>query len=331
MKPRRLAPASAAQRGVSLVELMIAMTLGLVVAGVVTGFFGPASGNRQELETVARMHDNAAYAAEVLADELRAAGFYGELRRDGVSWSAPDPCATAALGWAAPATVPAPVVGIDAAAATPPCIADRRAGTDIVTLRRVDVAAVAPAAVAGGAYLQVSKCASDPAGKPFVLSGVAADFDLRNRDCATAAQARRFLVRSYFIKCAAGCAAGSVPTLTRAELSAAGAIVETPLVDGIENLQFEYGFDTDGDGAPDVFRTQLSGVAGAPDNDWGNVVAVRFYLVARADRPTPGYVDGKSFALGLAGTQAAAGDGFKRHLHTAVVRVINQAAYRETP
>ncbi|HEU0201403.1 MAG TPA: PilW family protein, partial [Burkholderiaceae bacterium] len=272
---------SAVQRGVSLIELMIAMTLGLIVASVVTGFFGPASNNRRELESVARLHDNAAYAAELLSDELRAAGYYGELRQTGLVWQTPDACATslATLGWATPANVPVPVMGIDKAQATPACITDRRAGTDIVTLRRVDVAAVNAATVTSGAFLQVSKCLTDDPATPFIVSATGSNFVLQNRDCTTAAQARRILVRSYFIHCANGCAAGNRPTLTRAELStdAGGnlAIVRTPLVDGIENMQLEYGFDTNNDGMPDVFRIGLSGTAGAADNDWSNVVAVR--------------------------------------------------------
>jgi type IV pilus assembly protein PilW len=322
----------AEQRGVSLIEMMIAMTLGLIVASVVTGFFGPASSNRRELESVARLHDNAAYAAELLSDELRAAGYYGELRQGGAVWQNPDPCVTdlAALGWATPATVPVAVAGIDTNEATPACVANRRAGTDIVTLRRVDTAAVTAAAVASGAYLQVSKCTTDLPTKPFVLSGTASDFDLRQRDCATPAEARRFLVRSYFIQCANGCAAGTRPTLSRAELQADGTIQITPLVDGIENMQLEYGFDTDNDGAPDIFRTRLSGVAAAADNDWANVVAVRFYLIARADEPTAGYTNQKWFVLGQEGIQSAA-DSYKRHLHTAVVRIVNPSSYREAP
>lgn len=329
--------AHAAQRGVSLIELMIAMTLGLIVASVVTGFFGPASSHRRELESVARLHDNAAYAAELLSDELRAAGYYGELRQTGLTWQTPSPCATtlATLGWATPGNVPVPVIGIDKSEGTPTCVSDRRAGTDIVTLRRADVAAVAAASVSSGAYLQTSKCLTDASTTPFVLSATGSDFVLRNRDCTTAAQARRFLVRSYYIRCPNSCAAGNRPTLTRAELTTNSSgnltIVETPLVDGIENLQLEYGFDTNNDGMPDIFRTKLSGTAGAADNDWSNVVAVRFYLIARADAPTANYADSKWFVLGVEGIQSAAGDGYKRHLHTAVVRIVNPSSYRETP
>ena len=43
-----------------------------------------------------------------------------------------------------------------------------------------------------------------------------------------------------------------VPTLKRAELGTNGTFSIVPLVEGIENLQFEYGLDTNGDGMPDA-------------------------------------------------------------------------------
>jgi type IV pilus assembly protein PilW len=322
------------QRGVSRLELLIGLTLGLVVVAVIVSFFGPASDHRRNLENSGQMFDNATYAAELLSDEIRAAGFFGELQSTGVAWQPADPCAVApaALGWASsPATAPLPLVGIGAADATPGCISNRRAGTSMLTLRRADFAVTPVAGLPQGIHLQVSTCGADPASKPFVVSSSAASMDLRLRNCTSVAPARRLHVRTYFIECAGGCGTGTVPRLSRAELTAEGTIAQTPLVDGIENLQFEYGFDTDSDGLPDVYRTALSGVAGAADNDWANVVAARLYLIARSRDPVAGHVDAMTFDLGLNGTLAAAGDGFKRHIHATLVRVMNVAGARELP
>lgn len=327
-------PRTARSRGVSLIELLIGIGLGLVVVAVITAFFGPSSQHRRNLENAGQMYDNATYAAELLADEIRAAGYYGELQHVAVAWQDADPCAVAdtALGWSpSPATAPRPLVGIPPAAATPACIATRRGGTAMLTLRRLDFEPVPVAALPTGIHLQVSTCGADPFGKPFVAAATAASMDLRTRNCAAVAPARRYLVRTYFVECPGGCESGTAPRLSRAELAPGGAIAVTPLVDGIENLQFEFGFDTDNDGLPDVYRTAPSGVAGNPDNDWGNVVAVRLYLVARSAEPTAGHVDAVRFDLGLNGVQDAAGDAFKRHIHTTLVRVMNVAGARELP
>ena len=320
------------QRGASMLELLIGVALGMVVVATITSFFGPASEHRRQLENTGQMFDNATFAAEVLSEEIRAAGFYGELQTAGVAWQAADPCATTAAGWSSsPATAPLPLVGIGAAEATPDCITNRRAGTSMLTLRRLDFAPVAVASLPDGMHMQVSTCGTDPVGKPFVVGSKAADMDLRLRNCTDVAPARRVLVRTYFIECPGACGAGTAPRLTRAELTAAGTIALTPLVDGIENLQFEFGFDTDNDSLPDVYRVGLSGVPGEADNDWSNVVAVRLYLIARSQNPVVGHVDAMTFDLGLNGTLAAAGDGFKRHIHTTLVRVMNVAGWREIP
>jgi type IV pilus assembly protein PilW len=322
------------QRGVSMIELLIGLAMGLVVVAVITSFFGPASDHRRQLENAGQMFDNATFAAELLSDEIRAAGYFGELPATTVSWQAADPCALtpAALGWASsPPSAPLPLVGIAAAGATPDCIGDRRPGTSMLTLRRVAFAAVPVASLPAGIHLQASTCSSDPNSKPFVVGTDAAAMDLRLRNCTDVAPARRVVVRTYFVECPDGCGAGTVPRLARAELTPAGTIETTPLVDGIENLQFEYGFDTDGDGLPDRYRVAPSGVAGSADNDWSNVVAVRLYLIARSQNAAPGHVDAVAFDLGLNGTQAAAGDGFKRHIHTTLVRVMNVAGWREIP
>lgn len=317
-----------------MLELLIGLGLGLVVVAVITSFFGPASDHRRQLENTGQMFDNATFAAELLSEEIRAAGYFGELQSTTVSWQLADPCALtpAALGWASsPPAAPLPLVGIGAADATPGCISDRRAGTSMLTLRRVDFAPAAVASLPAGVHLQVSNCGTDPVAKPFVVGSSAAAMDLRLRNCADLAPARRVLVRTYFIECPGACGAGAAPRLTRAELTPAGTIELTPLVDGVEDLQFEYGFDTDNDGLPDTYRIALSGVAGALDNDWSNVVAVRLFLIARSRDPVAGHVDAVSFDLGLNGTLAAAGDGFKRHIHTTLVRVMNVAGWREIP
>lgn len=332
---RRAARRTAARQcGVSMLELLIGLALGLVIVTVITSFFGPASDHRRQLENTGQMYDNATFAAELLSDEIRAAGFYGELPVATVAWQASDPCATtpAALGWSSsPPAAPLPLMGIGSADAAPGCIAGRRAGTAMLVLRRAEFAAVPVASLPAGTHLQISTCGTDPVGKPFVVGTSAATMDLRLRNCIDIAPARRMLARTYFVECPGACDAGTVPRLARAELTAAGAIEVTPLVDGIENLQFEYGFDTDNDSLPDVYRIALSGVAGEADNDWSNVVAVRLYLIARSQSAVAGHVDATSFDLGLNGTLVAAGDGFKRHIHTTLVRLMNVAGWREIP
>jgi type IV pilus assembly protein PilW len=58
-------------------------------------------------------------------------------------------------------------------------------------------------------------------------------------------------------------------------------------------------------------------------------VTAKVYLLARNIASTPGYVDNKTYDMGLAGTIAAPNDAFKRHLFSAMVIAYNQAGLRE--
>ncbi|MOA21001.1 hypothetical protein D3C78_1414770 [compost metagenome] len=98
----------------------------------------------------------------------------------------------------------------------------------------------------------------------------------------------------------------------------------TPLVDGIERLHFQYGLDNDEDGEVDEFDATPSG------DEWGDVVAVRIWLLARNLAATPGYKDKRSYVL-AGETAYTPDDGFKRQLYTSTVRLNNLAGRRETP
>jgi type IV pilus assembly protein PilW len=164
----------------------------------------------------------------------------------------------------------------------------------------------------------------------------------------TPADTRQYHVHVYFVApCSIGSGANGIclntdprqPTLKQLSLSTDGAIptmVITPLVEGIEYFQVEYGLDTvptainpvtgqAGDGVPDNAYT------GAPTAaQWGNVVSVRIYLLARSPRSTDDYTDTKQYQL--AGTAYGAfNDNFKRHAYNTEVRPVNVAGRREIP
>jgi len=62
-----------------------------------------------------------------------------------------------------------------------------------------------------------------------------------------------------------------------------------------------------------------------------NVVEVRMHVLARSLEATPGFTDTKTYVLGNTGTLGPFNDGFKRHVFTTSVRLVNPAGRRETP
>jgi type IV pilus assembly protein PilW len=318
--------------GFTLVELLVACAVSMLVLGAVAMMFGGTSGNRLDVERTGRLTENASFALELLSDDIRLAGYFAEARQAGVVWQVPNPCSTAltALGYSTtPLTLPAAIVGYRGADPTPSCITNRKTGTAAVVLRRLDISTTPAGSADGAAFWQSSSCAADASFHAY--SNVHTAFTLRKLGCTAAADAHRVVVRAYYVSACNDCSKDSIPTLKRADL-VGDTIVVTPLVEGVENMQIEYGFDTNGDGNADVYRDTLSGVAGAQDNNWFNVVSTRIYLLGRSTDAAPGYTDTtKRFYMGPAGYTTVTGDAYKRVQLSAMVRLNNVAGLREKP
>ena len=145
---------------------------------------------------------------------------------------------------------------------------------------------------------------------------------------------RRVVQRTYYVASCNDCVAGDgIPTLRRVEFID-GQLRDTPLAEGIENLQFEFGVDTNpappnGDGEPDVWvgPAGITDAPGAGPLSWDNVVAVRVHLLARSTQASPGYTDPRTYTLG--GVEVTPGDGFRRTLLSSTVRLMNVGGRRE--
>ena len=239
--------------GFSLIELMIAMTIGLLLLTVLATVFDQTSSGRTSLERVTRLTENSRFAADVIGDDLRHAGFYGTFMPpiDAV-YVDPSPCDwdvvdMARIGWEpnlTPPRYPAQVQGYDdpgPAVPTLGCLPDRVPGTDVLIIRRASsVTTAGPAADPRNVYVQASQCLSDPA---FLrVSNTAAQFDLRTIACDAAflAPVRRYLVRVYYVASCNECQpSDGVRTLRRGEFTETGLSV-VPLAEGVENFQIEY-------------------------------------------------------------------------------------------
>ena len=338
------------QLGLSLVELMVSITLGMMILSGVLIVFVNASAARSEVEKTSRQIENGRYASELLSEDLRLAGFYGELNAG--SLTAPgaipaDPCSITASDWRS--WLPMHLQGFDDTGfASANCtLSNLKADTDVLVVRRaracVAGAAGCDAVSAGKPYVQVSLCSAQVA--PSFRLGLEGTetFDMQKKTCLTTALAnkREYYVRIYYVSTDNG-AGQSIPTLKRLELTGSGWST-VPLVEGIEQLQLHYGLDTNGDGQPDVYvanpNDYPSGTCPAPAcprDNWMNVVTVQFHVLARNLESSPSYSEGtKKYILGKKadGTsfEVTPGDAYRRHVYSGLVRVANPAGRRDTP
>ena len=332
------------QRGVTLIELMISLTLGLILLAALLTVFSNSSAARSELERTSRQIENGRYAVQLLADDLRVAGFYGELNVGSMPVPAvlPDPCSISPAVWNT--AIPLHIQAYDDGVGQPACLPiNVKPNTDVLVVRRAKtcvagVAGCEPVA-AGKAYLQASLCNTDPAQHVLDLQGSAA-FPLMQKDCATAAAKREYMVNIYYISNDNG-SGQSVPTLTRLEMSS-GILVQVPLVEGIEEMNIEYGIDTDSDGQPDAYTADPTNFTYpgctncTPGNNWTNVLTARVHVLARSVDISPGHSDTRTYRLGLnaGGVPVVVGpknDRYRRNVYSAMVRIANPAGRRDVP
>lgn len=323
------------RRGFTLVEMMVGLTVGLLITIALLVVFANASFSQQNLQRSSIQIDNGRYTTELLREEIQLAGFFGEIVTAAAAVGDPDPCATVPVAFVpSPLSVPAPVHGYTDADVLG-CLANRRPGTSAIALRRLDIDPVAPAAIGPGnqtQYVQYSFCGSDTLAPSLVYDRSTAAFTLRARDCTSLNRVRAYVSRVYFVASCNVCTGqgDGVPTLKRLEL-VGNTLVETALVEGIEDLRFEYGFDINGDGAPDTYLSR-AGVAG-PTADWGNVMVVKVNFISRSLERANGGAStvAQTFDFGPAGIVTPALDGFVRQGYSFAVRLMNPSSAREMP
>ena len=359
------------QRGISLIELMISMALGLLIMTAIGGLFVASSRSHTELQKSAAQIENGRYATETLTEDLKHAGFYGRLAVLPALSGAQDPCATSTDA-TLEAAIALPVQVFRAANfASRPDIsatscgalltnANLAVGSDIIVVRRADTHIMAPADTAelNEAYIQANSAQADIRfgnGNTLTANGGTANNStpptVLKKDLSPA-DVRKHEVHVYFVapcsvssgasgKCAAG--DDSIPTLKRLELkvdtsTGSLAMVIVPLVEGIDNVKVEWGIDDQ----PTTINVS-TGVAGdgivdsyvaAPtDAQLSNAVAAKVFVLARNTEATSGYVDDKTYTLGTVGgtTTTATNDAFKRHAFANEVRLMNLGGRKEIP
>jgi type IV pilus assembly protein PilW len=283
----------------------------------------------------------------------------------------PDPCLAFDTPWSAAYTNALLGISVQVYSEVPPncagVVTNKLANTDVLVVRHANTClpgdANCEADIAGQLYMQVSNCDTEiDAGNTEVLDPNS--FPLTQRDCVTPAPKRKFIQNIYYVRDHLITPGDGIPTLMRSEFGLAGGIPgqmqAVPLVEGIERFRVEVGIDDTsktaegvnygaailwadpsnlstarnrGDGIPDGAFIYCDGSAAPPCTpaQLTDIVALRLYLLARADQSSPGYADTKTYALGSAGAVGPFNDDFKRHLFSTTVRLNNVAGRRDTP
>lgn len=313
------------QRGLSLIELMIAMVLSLVLSAAVMTVFANNRHSFNQDANVQRMQDDARHALRELTFDISMAGHYGDLLvPDAVTPDAGLTLTTDCGPVGAPEwmyqTVDAgtgnslSIVALDnataaQAAANFTCIGggEFRAGTDVVAIKRV-AGARAGAVTNGAVYLRtngtVGLLFEEPAAAPTVNVPLPrAEWEYRPA--------------IYYIRNFAYEVGDGIPTLCKKALGgAAPGMMTECLAAGIEDMQVEYGIDVDDDGYANVYMP-------APTlDDLQNVVSARVSLLARTTDIDTRYENDKTYTLSN-GQPYSPDDSFHRRVVSTTVSIQN--------
>jgi type IV pilus assembly protein PilW len=300
------------QRGFSLVELMIAMTIGFIVLAGIGYLYVESRQAFRSMDNLSRMQESARYALEIIARDIRMAGYRGCASSSG------DFHNTLSKGTESAYNFGLPINGYDGVGAnwTPALPADTGGlsglnildGTDAIILRSAtgsgttvskqpgnssaDLQITTPNDVTINDIVMVTNCKAatvfqitnmnvNGTGQNVVHNtGTSAPGnstkDLVENYSASGGEMIKMLSRSYFIReSASSTAADKRYSLWQFDnyKPVAEGVNPAEITEGVENMQIVYGIDTNADGVVESYSA-----ANAVAN-WSQVAAVRISLL----------------------------------------------------
>ena len=322
------------QHGVSLIELLVALLLGLVLIAGIGHLFMSANRTYLLQEELSRIQENARVAMDILARDIRMAGFTGcpgqSALANAISANSSD------REWMA--HFDKGILGIPASDKSR---VDSNAQSDIIVIHKLDPdydltvtshntsTAILTSSQSHGLregnvlalvsqncdQVSVFKATGNTSGSSIehvALSGAtlfnctsqlqgaynclsgSTGSSLYNHKSAIIAPLSS---TAYYLRDSNG--VSNLYRKTIGETATGRTNNAAALIEGIEGLSFMYGYDSSGDQAPDQYRTASS--IGLFSNDWSNVVSVRIELLVRsftevADQPQPYFFAGSLIA-----------------------------------
>lgn len=321
------------EAGLTLIELMVALTLGLFLTLGLMLMMSDSSRTFKIQDDYARMQENAVSSLRYLSESLRHTGFYGlagetlTLDQYGTIGAITNDCGNTLTSGVA-------LFGYDfstvaAAVAALPCIKTQNFQPGQVLVARLGTGLAVTDPNGDGNFADGMLIQPNFTNTLYVQSDVNFGYVFRGNDFATLvssnlvkryANGNQFPVfpyqmHVYYVRpCSRPTGGGGlcqasddserpIPTLVRQEL-AGTTMVERPLAEGVERVSFLYGVDLlpapDGDGIADRYVADPLSVAG---DGWARVVSVRVTLLVRSPTVISGYDDSsKSYDLNGDGT-----------------------------
>lgn len=318
------------QQGVTLIELMVALVIGLVLIAGTTQLYVKSQRTYQDNEGVAQLQEVARYALNVLEQDIVMSSYFGvhstqESGSAAISGQANQLTGTAAAAVATSADanacgtnfavdlanniqgdnnglLPASqggAAGFLSSSRTTACSAygQRIESSDTLTVRRAETCENTNAAFPNCATKTLRIC-----------SAVGSDEDkLVNNSSAcpndgTSSLVNDVLVHAYYID-RDSTQQTTLPSLRRKILVTGPAFQDQEVIPGVEDMQVQFGIETIANESKDLFKGTVSRYVNPDDSALtptapavAQIVTVRIWLLVRAEAKEPGYTDTQTYS-----------------------------------
>ncbi|MHB1117327.1 PilW family protein [Sideroxydans sp.] len=316
------------QRGFSLIELMISITIGLAIIAGLVGVVSSNARNSKTNDNTAELNENGRYALNHLQNQLRHADYRGYtwVTPLASSLSVTNECLAGGAAGSFVNNISQGVWGSnDSNPFTGNCLATGYVGGDVLVIRRVASAALVPPTTLIGGNLYFRSSFVKGIMFKATAGDVAANFDLPDHTVASfGTPLADFLVQQYVYYIGQGdCIGGgdaNRPALCRLALSG-DAFVKELVVDGISQLQVEYGRTPFAANTTQWFNADDISAAANPDAAWEDVSSVRISLLSVNSKAEQGYSNSTTYTLG--DWNDTFNDGFRRQTFSSTVQLRN--------
>lgn len=337
--------------GFTLIELMVAITIGLFLSAVVGGVFVSSKDAFNYQDAMSRLQENARFAMERISRDVRMAGYRG----CGDLSKVANTVNNGSTSWWLNFTTP--VMGYNNLSASQTQFPSAIAGSDAIVLLGVDgsdelsvishnpVAATIQTtqhSIQPGAILIITDCSQTSV---FQVSGPSnINFNATNvnhntgntitpgncnkelgASCPTAKQYTfkpgasllQMYANAYYVRASATANNGNALWACSITDQTNGAAQCGELINGVENMQIEYGVDTDSNSSANAYLA-----AGSVTN-WNQVVSVRISLLMSTP-PSAGNLSSKFQTYSYNGSSVTASDRRVRHSYSSVINLRNR-------
>lgn len=316
------------QRGLSMIELMVAMALSLTL---MAGVFQIFVGNKKSFEItrdLSDMQENGRMAMTFLGESLRMADHWAGLEGGDVNSTASFgtlPASDCDATWLVDTETA--IEGFEGGTAAPTdidgCISNYVPNSDVIVVRYADARElIDDAELAAGGDRVFVRLSLNGGGR--IVNGNDSTQAIADIPQGTAVLNFPYAAELFFLRACslenAGACVDDIPTLVRLSFNG-NDYVQQPLIEGIEQVQYEYGVDTDADFLVDDY-VQPAGVG-----DWGEVMSVRISVVARASNIDIAVNDTGTYTMagGYDHTAPAGDNRFRRKLYNREIHIRNRS------